>query len=313
MPFPRFKPSLSMLAGVLVLAGCSGLILAPSDPGFSRDEPGLHGLQPLEEGELASATGCTIAYRLYRPAEVSTSAQASTLVILGHGFLRSQQRMTELAETIAAAGIPVATLDYCNMRFWDGRHQQNGLDMIALARHLGSGSGSDAVAGAEHAYRPHAERADGSHARVEHVIYAGFSAGALAALVAARNDPNALGAVTLDLVNAQGIGERAARDLDKPLIGLAGEATNCNANDNARVVFAATDQARLMSIAGAGHCDFEAPTDALCELVCTDPDQADANRTAQLREQIRSQTLAAIESLMDGSLAARQGERSEGA
>ncbi|MEA3642066.1 MAG: alpha/beta hydrolase, partial [Lamprobacter sp.] len=199
------------------------------------------------------------------------SKQTSTLVILAHGFLRSQQRMVGLAEAIAAEGVPVATLDFCNMRFWDGRHQQNGLDMIALARHLGAGAD---------------------------VIYAGFSAGALAALVAARNDPNALGAVTLDLVDAQGIGQQAARNLNKPLIGLAGESTNCNAYDNARELFSATDQARLMRIPGAGHCDFEAPTDALCELLCTDPDQADAKRTAQLREQILSQTLAAIESLI---------------
>ncbi|MCF7978272.1 MAG: hypothetical protein K9L82_09680 [Chromatiaceae bacterium] len=133
------------------------------------------------------------------------------------------------------------------------------------------------------------------------VIYAGFSAGALAALVAARNDPHALGAVTLDLVDAEGIGEKAARDLDKPLIGLAGESTNCNANDNARAVFASTSWARVTRIAGAGHCDFEAPTDDLCELVCTDPDQAGVERTAELREYILSQTLQAIDALITGS------------
>lgn len=269
-----------MLAGLLALAGCSGLVLAPSHPDLAAEAPGLGGIQPVE-AELASATGCTIDYRIYSPPEVASGTLQSTLVILGHGFLRSQQRMAELAEVIAAAGIPVATLDFCNMRFWDGRHQQNGLDMVALSQHLRAG--------------------DGEAARGQRVIYAGFSAGALAALVAARNDPNALGAVTLDLVDAQGIGEHAARGLDKPLIGLAGERSNCNANDNARAVFAAAQQARMTRIPGSGHCDFEAPTDALCELVCADPDQADAQTTAQLRKQIQHQTLAAIQALISGS------------
>ncbi|NEX18461.1 MAG: hypothetical protein C1943_18125 [Halochromatium sp.] len=172
---------MSLLAALLALVGCSSLILAPSDSAVQLADPGLDGRRPVE-GVLSSATGCSIHYRLYKPAVAGTSAQASTLVILGHGFLRSQARMAGLAETIAAAGIPVATLDFCNMRFWDGQHQQNGLDMMALARHLGG---------------------------VQPVIYVGFSAGALAALVAARNDPEALGAVTLDLVDAQGIGKRA--------------------------------------------------------------------------------------------------------
>ncbi len=274
-----------MLAGLLALAGCSGLILAPSEPELPQQALELSEIRTFE-GELSSATGCPLRYRLYRPAEEVSSApafaQASALVVLGHGFLRSQQRMAELAEAIAAAGIPVATVDFCNMRFWDGRHQQNGLDMMALSRHLGAGDGDGAP----------------------RVIYAGFSAGALAALIAARNDPNALGVVTLDLVDAQGIGEHAARGLGTPLIGLAGEPTNCNANDNARAVFAATHQAQMTLIPGAGHCDFEAPTDALCELVCADPDQADAQTTTQLREQIRRKTLEAIRSLSRASASA---------
>jgi len=278
MRWPGFQSSLSLLAVLLALVGCSSLIFAPRDSAVGNAHPGLDGQRSLERlpvaGVLNSSTGCALHYRLYRPAVTGSAAQASIRVILGHGFLRSQQRMAGLAETIAAAGIPVATLDFCNMRFWDGGHLQNGLDMIALARHL-----------------------DG----VQPVIYVGFSAGALAALVAARNDPHALGVVTLDLVDTQGIGERAARDLDKPLIGLAGEPGACNAKDNARAVFAASSRARLMRIEDAGHCDFEAPTDALCELVCADPDQADASRTAELRASIRHQTLAAILTLIPPS------------
>lgn len=165
------------------------------------------------------------------------------------------------------------------------------INMIALARHLDA---AGATQGATRGTR---------RAGATGVIYVGFSAGALAALIAARHDPDALGAVALDLVDAQGLGERAARQLGKPLIGLSCEPTNCNANDNARAIFAGPALARSTRIPGAGHCDFEAPTDALWELVCIDPDQAqaDAGRTAQLRQHVQDSALAAIEALMTGA------------
>jgi len=275
----RFSFVLCILAGLISLMGCTSLILH-DEPESAPTGAGAG----LASGTLASATGCSLDYRFY-PAEPQPGAGPAciggadpgfndALVILGHGFLRSQERMQGMADSLAAQGIPVATVDFCNMRFWDGRHQQNGLDMIALANHLSARSGATRV------------------------VYSGFSAGGLAALVAARNDPNAVGVVTLDLVDAQGIGERAAVGLDTPLVGLAGEPTNCNAANNAQRVFAATKRAKMEPIAGAGHCDFEAPTDALCELVCEDPDQAAPARTATLREQIISRATAEIGSML---------------
>ncbi|MFP4075389.1 MAG: alpha/beta hydrolase [Halochromatium sp.] len=250
---------------------------------MSELHAGLHdGLDGavLEHGVLRSTTGCPLAYRLYRPqAPPTRSARAPVLVVLAHGFLRSQARMRGLAEAIAAAGLPVATLDLCNMRPWAGRHQQNGLDMIALARHL------------------QAEVGDGKR------IYAGFSAGGLAALVAARQDRQALGVVTLDLVDAQGLGERAARRLQRPLLGLAGAPTNCNARGNAEALFVEHEQARLLRIPQAGHCDFEAPTDALCEWLCADPAAGTAPEKARLRVWVMQQAVAAITALAAGRAA----------
>ena len=235
------RSPLLTLAAALVLGGCSGLLLTGNDDRTVVEDPAPlpPGIVRLS-GTTPSSTGCDLDYRLYRPEKTDSR----DLVVLGHGFLRSQERMTDLAVALAVDGVPVVTLDFCNMRPWNGRHVQNADDMIRVARALDA----------------------------ERIVYAGFSAGALAALVAGRNDPKAIGIVTLDLVDAQGIGRRAATGLDKPLFGLVGEPTNCNAGDNARGVFALSETARLRRIAGAGHCDFESPTDSLCRLLCDDPD-----------------------------------------
>jgi pimeloyl-ACP methyl ester carboxylesterase len=170
---------------------------------------------------------------------------------------------------MAADGMQVATLDFCNQKPWAGRHVQNGQDMVALARHLGA----------------------------ERVVYAGFSAGGLAALLAGRADPRTVGILTLDLVDTQGLGVGAARRLDKPLLALAGEPTNCNAGANGAIVYAATDRARVARIDGAGHCDFEAPTDGLCELVCADPGGVGGSH----RERIIASARSAASALLNGT------------
>ncbi|EXJ15593.1 lipase/esterase [Imhoffiella purpurea] len=203
-------------------------------------------------------------YSLYRPA----SARSGDLVLLGHGFMRDRERMTGLAESLAETGLTVAALDFCNARPWDGGHVQNGFDMMALADALGA----------------------------RRRVYAGFSAGALAALVAGRNDPRALGVVALDLVDADGVGRLMARGMDRPLIGLFGEPSACNARGNGLAVYAAAPDASVQRIAGANHCDFESPTDWVCRLVCGSPSADGARRDAVLRattEAIRSLTAGA--------------------
>ncbi|MFD2111578.1 alpha/beta hydrolase [Thiorhodococcus fuscus] len=205
----------------------------------------------VETGAIASRTGCALDYSLYRP----DAARTGDLVILGHGFLRSRDRMAGLAESLAETGLRVATLDFCNVRPWDGSHVQNGFDMMTLADALGA----------------------------KRVVYAGFSAGALAALVAGRNDPRALGVVTLDLVDADGVGRRMAGGMARPLIGLFGDPSSCNAYNNGLAVYAVATQARIRRFSGADHCDFESPTDWLCRLICGRSNANGAARGAVLR------------------------------
>ena len=233
---------------LLLLVGCSGLDRRPDADASKAARPtGV----TVTAGRHPSATGCPLDYRIYRSAATSDSGD---WVILAHGFLRGQQRLHDLAARLAKDGVPVATLDFCNQKPWAGRHVQNARDMQALARHLGA----------------------------QRVVYAGFSAGGLAALLAARADPQALGVVTLDLVDTQGLGVRAARELHKPLLALVGEPTNCNAQGNGEAVYAFAGRARVRHIAGAGHCDFESPTDTFCKLVCTDPDGQERSHRRQI-------------------------------
>lgn len=217
----------------------------------------------VEHGRLESRTGCILDYSRYHTAETSGDIR----VVLGHGFLRSRQQMDGLARALAASGLPTVTLDFCRASPWRAGHVRNGFDMIRV---------TDAL----HAW---------------HVVYVGFSAGGLAALIAARNDPRALGAVTLDLVDAEGIGRHAAAGFDRRLIGLVGEPAACNARGNGLAVLAAARLARIERIAGAGHCDFESPTDPVCRLVCG------SDRRSRLRSgQIIRITVAAVRSLVEG-------------
>jgi hypothetical protein len=150
-----------------------------------------------------------------------------------------------------------ATVDFCNARPWDGGHAQNGRDMVALAKSLGK--------------RP--------------VVYGGFSAGALAALVGARQDPSSLGVVALDLVDDGGLG--------LPMFGLMGEPSACNAQGNGTSVYSAARFGNAEVIQGAGHCDFESPTSWFCELVC-----GRTAKSASLRREIIASAVSAAAELL---------------
>lgn len=244
--FPVLPIAAGVLAG-LAIAGCPSRVardLQPQGPPVTREAVPTAGF-------LESISGCRIDTRLYRPERPRTKA----LVVLGHGFLRDQGRMAGLAEALATAGIPTVTLDFCNSRLWDGRHLQNGRDMRRVADELGA----------------------------QRVIYAGFSAGGLSALVAAWDDPRAIGVLTLDLVDDGELGEGLARTLAAPLVGLQGDPAPCNAQANGLAVFAASPKAQVFTIPGARHCDFESPSDWLCESVCG---QAKTGSEARRREVI---------------------------
>ncbi len=221
-----------MIAPAFFLAGCAGIGPGPVATVWDTTPGSVFEVPAV----FRSRTGCRIETLLYRPSTPSVDG----LAVLAPGFFRDQRHLRDLARALAVRGIPTLTLNPCASRPWGGRQVQTGADMRDIARGQGA----------------------------RRVVYGGFSAGALSALVAARLDERSAGVLGLDLVDNGGIGIGMARGLDRPLIGLWGDPGRCNAEGNGRQVFDSARQGRLTAIPGASHCDFESPTDWLCESLC---------------------------------------------
>ncbi len=179
-------------------------------------------------------------------------------VVLAHGFLRSRATMAGHADALARMGALVIVPD---LPSWtDSR--ENGRALVELVAQV---------------------RAGAFGAPTERVVLVGFSAGGLAALLAAAS-PGVVGYVGLDAFDRPGgVGLDAARTLRTPALLLRGPSSFCNAYDIAApwsAVLPALVEER--TIAGASHCDFEAPTDRWCTLLCgaTDPARQKAVRDA---------------------------------
>jgi len=236
LPFTKIAIVLGLTA---TLMGCVSLAGSPSaHPRADKDQ------YSLVEKSARSHSGCTFDYRIYEPLNPISGAS----VMLGHGFLRDQDNLIGLGQAMANQGIRVVTLDFCNMRPWNGNHALNASDMRSLTQLL----------------------------MIESVVYGGFSAGALAAVLAA--DDSTLAIFALDLVDQEALGATAITQMDTPLLGLHGPASSCNAYNNGENVFKAHAETTRYSsasvlIENASHCEFESPSNWLCELACADDDE----------------------------------------
>ena len=107
------------------------------------------------------------------------------------------------------------------------------------------------------------------------VVYVGHSAGGLAAIIAASQDENAIGVLGLDATDTQGapgvpdfIGQGYAGNVTCPSFSVMGEPSSCNADNNGLSLFRMMDDYQVIQVTSADHCDFENPTDFLCEVNC---------------------------------------------
>jgi hypothetical protein len=152
----------------------------------------------VAEGSLRSSFGCEVRYEVHLPADWD----GGVTVVLAHGFLRDLRTMRGWAAHLSSHGVATAVVSLCNSTPFAGRHDRNAIDLRALADLL--------------------QPADGA------VLYAGFSAGGLAALLAAADDPRTVAYLGLDAVDSGGLASRST-GLAAPALFLLAEAGACNA------------------------------------------------------------------------------------
>lgn len=168
------------------------------------------------------------------------------VVVVAHGFGGRRGDMVGWGEHLASWGFTALVPSMCHARPLDVDHRQNGLDLVALA----------------------ADQAPG-----QVPWYVGYSAGGLAALVAATEDPAAGGHLGLDMVDAFGIGAGAAPSLAVPAADLFAEPSACNSRNNGVPLYDGQGVPTI-GVPGADHCDWMNPPLPACDLVCaTGPDE----------------------------------------
>ena len=220
------------------------------------------------EGTLSSVRDCEIRYRIHSAA----TPRQGPAVLIAHGFLRSGEYMEGWAEAITSAGLTAVTVDLCASSTPNGRHADNGADLVALRRRLG----------------------------VEAAIYVGVSAGGLAAMIAASRDPDATrGLLLLDPTNAGGQARSAAARVRAPVAALVAKPQICNAWRNIDPALETLPDATIVRIDSASHCDFEWPTNAFCRIACVSIGGGECHRRAEAR--IRDVALSFVEAIASGS------------
>lgn len=199
----------------------------------------------VQTASLDSEYGCTVVYERHVAA-----GKAATEVILAHGFMRKLENMRGWAELWRGRGITVTVVSLCNSSWFNGHHRRNADDMVALRAHLG----------------------------LESVVYAGFSAGGLAAYLAAGSDMKARAYLGLDSVDSGDLAMATGKPLSVPALFIVGEPSMCNARGNFQPVFARWPQYQVSAIRGASHCHFELPGDRRCAWLCGGADEASTAR-----------------------------------
>jgi dienelactone hydrolase len=242
--------SLPIFQGLaLMLIAVSGLLHA------SESSPNIK-----PQTQAVKINGTSVEVDVYKPIGPQKGA-----AILTHGFTRSRTTMGEHAQALAARGVLAITPDMpCTFDF---RCNASAItEMVSLLRNTTTFGSSN-----------------------QRVMLVGFSAGGLSSLLAA-DTPGVVGFVGLDpfdrvLPNeTERAGMTASRKLTTEALLLRAPASSCNAKAVAAPW--GTELKALWRdelIAGASHCDFEAPTDWKCRLACGDTDPA---RQLQVRNGI---------------------------
>jgi dienelactone hydrolase len=265
-----------LLLTLLVLVACAPASAALPGPPPPLGAAGERWAQPGPEqttvstGSLRSTAGCALEYELWRPDE----GTGVGVVILAHGFLRDLRSMRGWAEHFASHGFQAIAVSLCQSTPFDGRHAGNAADLRVLL---------DTLAPDHPGPR----------------VYAGFSAGGLAALLAAHADPRASAVLALDPVDSGGL-LAALPPTGLPGLVLFAEPSSCNADSNAEAPLSAWPALVSERIANATHCHFENPSSRACEWLCGRVTPRAASEA--IETQIRARAGAWLLQLPEGSV-----------
>jgi hypothetical protein len=186
--------------------------------------------------------GCGFSNQMTHDLYVPMGGETAPLVALGHGFQRNKDKMVEMANHMASHGVRVVAPNFCHSSIGDTNHEQNAADLVTLVASLAGGAG---------------------------VIYAGYSAGGTAAILAAKSDASTIALLGLDAVDSDGLAVAAVPHVAVPALGFVGESSSCNSsNNNGTFLVSLAPQGSSVRVHGATHCDFEGPTDFLCTGFC---------------------------------------------
>lgn len=198
---------------------------------------------------------------VYRP----VGPQDRGVVIVAHGWTRSRARHSDLGRALAEAGVTAVIPDLPNvMNLWG-----NGDAVVDLVEKLEAGALG----------LPPIDRS--------RIVLIGTSAGGLATVLASARLPGLAGWIGLDPVDRTGTGSAAAARVDSPAVVLLADPSGCNLFGSGRAIAGSLPKLlRTNVVEGASHCDFEAPTNNFCRVMC-------GGSSNLLQEQIRLLTVAA--------------------
>jgi len=174
------------------------------------------------------------------------TAVPAPLVIVAHGFFRHRHNMSAWGQHLANEGFVAAVPD---LPTWSN-HIRNGRFISDLRTYFCT--------------------VDSWRQRIDlsRVGLMGFSAGGLASLLSAADNPDLAIWVGLDPVDWNGIGTKVASLTYCRAVVLTAEPSACNSHGNARSIIAAMPRCEHFRVAGAVHVDAEWPTDWIAEAVC---------------------------------------------
>jgi pimeloyl-ACP methyl ester carboxylesterase len=257
----RGPRSLVLFAAAVSLASCASTIrVSPSQLPLMALSAEILSLSStsncvydVRPGSMTGRYGCAVSYEVFSPEQPRTE----TMVVLAHGFFRNLTNMRGWARLWASRGVPTVIMSFCNSTPFAGNHERNAEDMRAVAERLHSGP----------------------------VLYAGFSAGALAAIIAASRDPRAAAYLGLDPADRDGLAARAASRLAVPAFVLLGEPSSCNSEGNIVPAIPAQPGIGMARVIHTVHCMFEDPSDGMCNALCgkVEPPEVSAESVTVIR------------------------------